>query len=61
MGPEATLDLMRGVIEATAAKDNVDHIRMIVDKNPKIPFRIKALIEGTGKSPAPHMAEMARK
>ena len=61
LGPEATVDLMRRVIEATPAKDDADHIRMIVDNNPKIPSRIKALIQGTGKSPAPLMAEMARK
>jgi len=61
LGPEATVDLMRRVIEATPAKDDADHIRMIVDNNPKIPSRIKALIEGTGESPAPLMAEMARK
>jgi len=61
LGPEATVDLMRRVIESTPAKDDADHIRMIVDNNPKIPSRIKALIEGTGESPAPLMAEMARK
>ena len=55
------MDLMRRIIEATPAKDDADHIRMIVDNNPKIPSRIKALIEGTGESPAPHMAEMASK
>jgi len=60
LGPEATVDLMRRVIEATPAGDDADHIRMIVDNNPKIPSRIKALIEGTGESPAPLMAEMAR-
>ncbi len=60
MGPEATVDLMRRVIEATPARDDVDHIRMLVDNNPKVPSRIKALIEGTGESPAPCMIEMAR-
>lgn len=61
LGPGATVDLMRRVIAATPAKDDADHIRMIVDNNPKIPSRIKALIEGTGESPAPYMSEMARK
>ncbi len=60
MGPEATVDLMMRVIRATPAEDDMDHIRMFVDNNPKIPSRIKAIIEGTGKSPAPIMAEMAR-
>ncbi|MCP4689173.1 MAG: aspartate/glutamate racemase family protein [Desulfobacterales bacterium] len=61
MGPEAAVDLMRRVIEATPALDDVDHVRMIVDNNPKIPSRIKAIIEGGGEDPAPHIVEMARK
>jgi aspartate racemase len=60
MGPEATVDMMSRVIRATPAKDDIDHIRMLVDNNPKIPSRIKAVIEGTGESPAPCMCEMAR-
>ena len=59
MGPEATVDFMRRVIRSTPANDDSDHIRMIVDNNPKIPSRIKALIEGTGESPGPTMAKMA--
>jgi len=60
MGPEATVDLMQRVIDATPAKDDVDHIRMLVDNNPKVPSRIKALIDGTGESPVPCMIDMAR-
>ena len=60
MGPEATVDLMQRVINATPAKDDSDHIRMLVDNNPKIPSRIKALIEKTGESPGPCMAGVAR-
>lgn len=61
MGPEATVDLQQRVIRATPAKDDADHIRMIVDNNPQIPSRIKALIEGSGESPVPCLQEMARK
>ncbi len=61
MGPEATLDLMARIIRATPALDDCDHIRMIVDNNPKVPSRIKALIEGTGESPGPCLAEMGQK
>jgi len=61
MGPEATVDLMQRVIRATPAQDDINHIRMIVDNNPKVPSRIKALIEGTGKSPSPILVEMGRK
>ncbi|PWQ97605.1 aspartate/glutamate racemase family protein [Leucothrix arctica] len=60
MGPEATVDLMQQVIAGTPANDDVDHIRMLVDNNPKVPSRIKAIIEGTGESPAPVMIQMAQ-
>jgi aspartate racemase len=61
MGPEATVDLMARVIRATPARDDADHIRMLVDNNPKVPSRIKALIEGTGESPVPCLVDMARR
>ena len=60
MGPEATVELMRRVIELTPANDDSDHIRMLVDNNPKVPSRMKALIDGTGKSPAPVLIAMAQ-
>lgn len=60
MGPEATLNLMRRVIDATPARDDSDHIHMIVDHNPKVPSRMAALIEGTGENPAPVLAGMAQ-
>ena len=49
MGPDATVELMRRVLRATPARDDADHIRMIVDNNPKVPTRNTALIEGTGE------------
>jgi aspartate racemase len=60
LGPEATVDLMRRVIQATPAGDDQDHIRMIVDCNPKVPSRMKAILEGTGENPAPHLVTMAK-
>jgi aspartate racemase len=61
MGPEATVDLMRRVIAATPARDDVDHLHLLVDNNPKVPSRIAALIEGTGSDPAPAIIEMAKR
>ena len=61
MGPEATVDLMQRIIANTSAIDDVDHIRCIVDNNPKIPSRIKAILEQDGENPGPSMAEMARR
>lgn len=61
MGPEATLDLMRRVLRATPAADDCDHIHLVVDNNPQVPSRIKALIEKTGPSPLPCLQDMAHK
>ena len=61
MGPEATVEFLRRLVAATPAKDDADHLHVLVDNNPKIPSRIKALIEGDGEDPAPVLQEMARK
>ena len=60
MGPEATVDLMQRIIRLTPALDDGDHIRCLVDNNPKIPSRIRAIIEGQGEDPGPCMAAMAQ-
>jgi aspartate racemase len=60
MGPEATVEFLRRLVAATPARDDGDHIRVLVDSNPKIPSRIAALIEGTGRDPLPVLVEMAR-
>jgi len=60
MGPEATLLLMRKVLQAVHAVDDADHVPLIVHQNPAVPSRIAALIEGTGADPAPVLAQMAR-
>jgi len=61
MGPEATIDFMQRLVRLTSAEDDIDHIHTIVDNDPKIPSRIKAIIEGGGKSPEQHMIKMARR
>lgn len=61
MGPEATVDLLQRIITNTHALDDVDHIRCIVDNNPKIPSRIKAILGEGGVNPGPCMADMARR
>jgi aspartate racemase len=60
MGPEATVDFMRRLVAATPARDDADHLHVLVDNNPKIPSRIAALIEGTGEDPTPVLCAMAR-
>ncbi len=61
MGPEATIDLMQRLIRLTPAADDIDHIHIIVDNDPKIPSRIKAIVDGGGKSPLQHLINMARR
>jgi len=60
MGPEATVLLMQRIIAMTAARDDSDHVPLLVDNNTQIPSRIKAIIEKTGVDPDPVLANMAR-
>lgn len=61
MGPEATVLLMQKVIAAVPARDDSDHVPLIVDQNSQVPSRIRRLIEGAGEDPAPVLAAMARR
>ncbi len=60
MGPEATILLMQKVLKRVDARDDADHVPLIVHQNPQVPSRIAALIDGTGENPAPVLAGMAR-
>jgi aspartate racemase len=59
MGPEATADLFRMIIRATPAEKDQDHIRVIIDSNPKIPDRTAAITD-EGPSPLPEMMKTAK-
>jgi len=59
MGPMATIDLLQRIIRLTPALDDVDHIRTLVDNNPKVPSRINHLINRQGENPAPVLVSMA--
>ena len=59
-GPEATVLLLQRILAATPARDDADHIPLIVHQNPQVPSRIRHLIEGTGGDPGPVLAQMAR-
>lgn len=59
MGPAATVDLMARIIRLSPAKSDQDGIRMLVDNNPHVPDRNKAIAK-SGPSPAPVLAAMAR-
>ena len=61
MGPEATVALMARIIAAVPARDDADHVPLIVDQNPQVPSRIARIIEGTGADPAPVLVAMAQR
>jgi aspartate/glutamate racemase len=44
MGPEATLDCFAKIIKNTAARTDQEHLRVVIDPNPKVPARSKAQI-----------------
>lgn len=60
MGPLATCDLMRKIIENTDAACDQAHIRLYVDNNTNIPDRTAAILHG-GEDPVPAMTESAVK
>lgn len=46
MGPLATVDLYRKIIEATPAQRDQDHLHVIIDADPTVPDRTEALLQG---------------
>ena len=61
MGPQATILLMQKLLDAVQARDDADHIPLIVDQNPQVPSRIAHLLNGSRDDPGPVLADMARR
>jgi len=59
MGPDATVDFMSKVIGATPAGSDQEHVHMLVDHNPHVPDRTRAILGKDGK-PGPVLAAMAQ-
>lgn len=59
MGPLATASFYTKLIEETEVTKDQDHYRVIIDSNPKIPDRTKAILYG-GDSPVDEMIKTAR-
>ena len=59
MGPYATADLFGKILEQTPAKKDWEHLRVIIDNNPKIPSRTRAILYNE-ESPVSMMIETAR-
>lgn len=60
MGPMATLDLFRKVLDSTDAHSDAEHIRLYMDCHTGVPDRTKAILSG-GESPVPYIVESAKK
>jgi aspartate racemase len=58
MGPQATADFLTKLTAATPAEREQDHLRVLIDSNPKVPDRSEA-IAGRGASPGATLAAMA--
>lgn len=59
MGPDATAELFCRIIKATHATKDQEHLRIIIDNNPKIPDRTEAIVNN-GASPLPEIVKTAR-
>lgn len=59
MGPAATAYFYETIVTRTPEETDQDHLRVIVDSNPKIPDRT-AYLTGDGPDPRPSLLETAR-
>jgi len=59
MGPDATVDFMSKVIAKTNANADQDHLRMIIDHNPKVPNRNEAIKGESNEDVGAHLGDMA--
>ncbi|MCB1841376.1 MAG: amino acid racemase [Halioglobus sp.] len=60
LGPEATVDFLRKIVDATPATSDQDHIHLLIDHNPGVPNR-HASIAGRAPSVGPQLAQMAQR
>lgn len=58
MGPGATLYCFAKIIENTPATKDQDHLRILIDCNPKVPDRTAAILQ-EGASPLPMLVQSA--
>lgn len=60
MGPAATIDLYKKMVDNTPAEKDQDHIHVIIDSYPQIEDRTACILYG-GKNPAPKLIESAKR
>jgi aspartate racemase len=59
LGPWATLDLFEKILRLTPAQTDQEHLRILIDNNPKIPDRSPAIL-GDGADPTPALIATAQ-
>lgn len=59
MGPLATADLFKKIIDLTDAKKDQEHARVLIDSNTNIPDRTAAILSG-GADPVPELTASAK-
>lgn len=59
MGPLATARLFETIVELTKSDSDAGHIRTLIDCNPGIPDRTRAILDG-GESPVPEIVKTAK-
>ncbi len=60
MGPEASADFYRRIVDLTFARRDQDHLHVIVDGDPSVPDRT-AFLDGKGDDPVPALRTVARR
>lgn len=60
MGPEATADLYRQILEITPADKDQDHMPVIIFSNPKVPDRMASITDG-GSRIKPYLSFSVKK
>jgi aspartate racemase len=60
MGPAATVDFLRRIVEATSASRDQDHLHVLTDCDPSIPDRTDWIL-GRGPDPTPQLCAVARR
>lgn len=60
MGPAATIDLYKKIVDQTPAEKDQEHIHVIIDSYPQIEDRTGYILHG-GINPAPRLVESAKR
>lgn len=60
MGPMATVEFFRRLVEATPAGSDQDHLHILIDNDPSVPNRTDALLHD-GPTPVPTLQAMAHR